>query len=520
MQILAIFLGVFFLVGCGDPMSELSPRKQDPDASNAAAPPPTGDASLIEGDGGPIVEVTPGAEVAFDPPATPAGVAPIVRVRFKLPEPASPDGAILVSGTLSKSQLRDISKGKITMTVGDRRVNALIWSDPDEPQAVLAAPLTSLIPGELYTLALANPSSSTSFVVSESELPVLLRVWPWAKDAAASPNFAIWCGDAPLAFSSREARVDPFGVVGTMRLGIGAQTVDAASCLRWDATEPVTGDVLLVPPPAVELDDGRLVALDPAPLLGNGMAPELEPAPCPASEIAFGPACIHVDDDRLTVRPSYWSALWAVESGNTQALQVALEGARFLVRPLPPASSVMINAAAVDAAGRVIEIREEVTTAPPRAHLVVNEVMAAPKGPEPAQEWIELVNDGSEPADLADYQLAVADTAVPLPSVILPPGAYAVVVSEAYVLGEGSDVPPASGTRLVRIPKLGKRGLSNEGQVIALLDKEGAVVSRFPALPKPQKGVSVIRVRPDALDELPGSFAYDPNGGSSPGVGN
>lgn len=508
----ALFL---LALSCGDPRDELAERRQPPpDATTEPSP----DASRA--DSGPVVEASPGAEVAFEPPATPSGVPPIARIRFTLPEEASPNGAILVSGTLSKTQLRDISRGTITKTVGERSVQALMWSDPEDARTVVVAPLSALTPGETYTLATAYPSGSTSFVVAEGELPVLRRVWPWPKDAAASPDFAIWCGDIPLALSPREARIEPGGVLGTIRRGIGTDAVSAASCLRWDASEPSTSDGLLVPPPVIELDDGSLVALDPAPLLGNGGAPALEPVPCPASELPFGPACIHVDDDRLILRPSYWSALWAVEVGDTSALQVTVEGARFLVRPLPPASSVTIQAAAVDAAGRVIEIREEVTTAPPRSHLVINEVMAAPRGPEPAQEWIELVNDGSEPANLADYQLDVAGTAAALPAVILAPGEYALIVSEAYVLGEGSDIPPASGTRLVRIPKLGKRGLSNEGQVIALLDEDGAVVSRFPAIPKPQKGVSVIRVRPDALDELPGSFAYDAKGGSSPGVGN
>lgn len=500
--------------GCGDPRDGFGEKKQP---SSHSPVPPGPDASVE--DGGPVVETSPGAEVAFEPEATPSGVSPIARIHFTVPEEASPHGAILVSGTLSKTQLRDISRGTISKVVGERRVEALIWGDPSDPQTVIAAPLTPLDVGETYTLALASPSSSTSFVVAQAELPMLRRIWPLPKDAAASPGFAVFCGDEALpSLALVEMAAQPGDIAGVMRSGIGAEGLNVPSCLRWDASEPLAmAAAPFVLPPTIELDDGRLVALDPSPLAGNGMAPTLAPAPCSARELPLVPGCIDVDDDRLVVRPSYWSALWAVQSGDASALQVALEGMRFLLRPLPPASTVSIRAAAVDAAGRVIEAEAEVTTPSPRAHLVITEVMAAPRGPEPAQEWIELFNDGQEAADLADFQLDVAGTAAPFPSVVLPKGAFALVVSEAYVLAEGSDVPPASGTFLVRIPKLGKRGLSNEGQVIALLDAEGAVVSRFPAVPKPQKGVSVVRVRPDALDELPSSFAYDPNGSSSPG---
>lgn len=514
LRLIGLALFVTSFLGCGDPRDGFGERKQPSSQSN----PQLGPDASFEGDAGPVVETSPGAEVAFDPPATPSGVPPIARIRFTVPEEASPHGAILVSGTLSKTQLRDISRGTISKVVGERRVEALIWGDPSDPHSVIAAPLLALDEGETYTLALASPSSSTSFVVARPELPTLRRVWPLPKDAASSPAFAIFCGDEALPpLGPREMEAQPGDIAGVIRSGIGAEGLSVPSCLRWDASESLLSTGLFVLPPTVELDDGTLVALDPSPLAGNGMAPALDPVPCPAHELPLGPGCIHVDDDRLVVRPSYWSALWAVQSGDASALQVALEGMRFLLRPLPPASSVSIRAAAVDAAGRVVEAEVEVTTQAPRAHVVITEVMAAPKGPEPAQEWIELFNDGHEPADLADFQLDVAGAATPLPSLVLPPGAFALVVSEAYVLAEGSDVPPASGTFLVRIPKLGKRGLSNEGQVIALLDAEGAVVSRFPAVPKPQKGVSVVRVRPDALDELPSSFAYDPNGSSSPG---
>lgn len=510
-------LATVFLLACGDPRAELSERRNHP-PPQPPDPIEIPDAS-IEG-GGPSIDASPGVEVEFEPPASPSGVHPITRIRLRLPKPASSSGALLVHGTLSASQLRDIAKGKVANTVSEREVSTLFWVDPDDERTVVASPLVRLVPGETYTMATASPSSSVSFVVGEETLPYLRRVWPLPMDAAASPRFAIYCGSEPLALTPRTISAEPARIEGHLRGGIGATKLEPSACLRWDAIDssPIEGPLVL--PPAIELDDGQLVALDPMPLVGNGSAPELEPVPCGETEVGFGNACLTIEDDRLLVRPSYWGHLVALEAADASLVHVALEGARFLLRPLPPSSLVNLRGVFVDAAGRVSEIEEAITTMPPRARLVLNEVLAAPLGPEPAQEWIEIFNDGLEPAELFGLELDVNGTKTVLPEATLAPGAYALIVSEAFVMAEGSDPPPASGTRLVRVPKLGKQGLTNSGPTITLRNPDGPVLSRFPPTPKPKKGVSVVRIRPDALDELPESFAYDPKGSSSPGAAN
>jgi len=64
--------------------------------------------------------------------------------------------------------------------------------------------------------------------------------------------------------------------------------------------------------------------------------------------------------------------------------------------------------------------------APPRAHLVLNEVMANPGWPEPAQEWVELYNDGA--GDVVARGLRARKMLggrVALPDAMLAPGAFA-----------------------------------------------------------------------------------------------
>ena len=513
-----LFALALCLLGCGDPLDQLPERGSVPSPTASETIPDASTAPSREG-GAPGIDASPGVEVAFEPPASPFGVPSVVRIHLRLPEPATSSDALLVQGTLSASQLRDIAKGKVSNTVAERQVKTLFWVDPDDSHLLVAAPLTRLASGETYTLATVSPHASVAFVVADEGPPLLRRTWPLPLDAAASPHFAIYCGDRPLGLAPRPLQANPGRVEGTVRQGIGSDRVEVPHCLRWDAAGAEAGDGLRLLPPALELDDGQIVALDPVPLLGSGIAPGLDPVLCSDAEVSFGPACLSIDDDRVLVRPPYWGSLWALEAADASLVHIAFEGTRFLLRPLPPATTVTIRAAAVDAAGRLIEIEQKVETLAARAHLVVNEVMATPLGPEPAQEWIELYNDGLAPAELGGLELDVNGTKTVLPEATLAPGAYALVVSEAFVVGEGSDPPPASGTLLVRVPKLGKQGLSNEGPTITLRTADGVTLSRFPSL-KPKKGVSVIRVRPDALDELPSSFALDPLGSSSPGSAN
>ena len=95
----------------------------------------------------------------------------------------------------------------------------------------------------------------------------------------------------------------------------------------------------------------------------------------------------------------------------------------------------------------------------------------------------------------------------PLPPVTLAPGAFALVVNATFSEQDGADPCPAPGTLILRVPHLGKNGLSNSGEPLALRDAGGALVSRFPAAPKPKTGLSVARRSPAVPDGAKDGFA-------------
>jgi hypothetical protein len=146
---------------------------------------------------------------------------------------------------------------------------------------------------------------------------------------------------------------------------------------------------------------------------------------------------------------------------------------------LPPSSPATVVVRAVDRAGNAAESAplawQTPAALPP---LAITEVLANPLGPEPAQEWVELRNLGTEPVPLDGLGLADSRSADPLPAATLEPGAYALVVTSAYDPANGADPPPRAGTQLLRVDgRLGADGLSNGGEVARLLRGDEVVSS-------------------------------------------
>src|SRR5690606_43774 len=107
------------------------------------------------------------------------------------------------------------------------------------------------------------------------------------------------------------------------------------------------------------------------------------------------------------------------------------------------------------------ELRAEVSiaTGAARPRIVIDEVLANAAGPEPMQEWVELVNDGLEPVDTEGLALEDLGGSTPLPSAILAPGARAIVAREDFVLDDGLDVAVSPDVVVLRVEQLGKNGL-------------------------------------------------------------
>lgn len=116
----------------------------------------------------------------------------------------------------------------------------------------------------------------------------------------------------------------------------------------------------------------------------------------------------------------------------------------------------------------------------PAPRVVITEVLANPAGAETTQEFVELFNAGDVAVELAGWVIADKTGKDVLPESILMPGAFALVVSEAYDPADGKDPSPSEGTLLIRVGgRIGSDGLSNSGEPVRLLSPEGQVISQY-----------------------------------------
>jgi hypothetical protein len=235
--------------------------------------------------------------------------------------------------------------------------------------------------------------------------------------------------------------------------------------------------------------------------------------PCDNGEVAVGAACALVLDDRATLRAAE-PTLLALDIDGKPTLEALLPGTPVVVTGLAAGSRLSVRGTSADLDGRETPFSLELATARAMPHVVLNEVLANPIGPEPAQEWIELVNDGSIVVDLEGSTLELSDGVATLPRASLAPGAFALVVAESYDVADGRDVPPAPGTLILR---LGRLGLSNSGEALTLRARDHALLSRFPPVAPSRAGVSVARRAPAAPDADPSSFGTHAAPGASPG---
>lgn len=481
-----------------------SPRKSRP-VANAALVAVALNACLP--DAAPSSPDTP--RVAIEP----VGVDGIERVaRFYVTSPAlplDPDDAWLFRGELSDYHLGRINRRELPETLIERRVPVNAWFDPERAQT-LVAPVAELEPGSTYTLAAPGWGQLARVVVRmESEFALMKRVWPPAASSAYAAAF--YCANSVELPDAFEVELEPSRRRAQIRGQVGSLE-SGESCARVALAQQLAPGWQLLP----AFDAG--VLWDPTPL---ALAAPMEPGlnQCDEGELALGPACVRVLDDRVMVRNGPEPMLFALERDAQTLLFPSSAGSSFEWRGLEPNSEQVLRGRSVDRFGAEQAFELQFRTRAAEPHLVLNEVLANALGAEPQSEWIELFNDGSVPAPLTGLRLSDGAGQTTLPDGSVAPGAYALLVREDFV-ENGVDVPLALDTTLVRVPQLGKSGLANSGEALSLIDASGQVVSRFPALTSSHAGVSLARRNPRAPDTDPNSFGEHAAPGASPGAEN
>jgi hypothetical protein len=444
------------------------------------------------------------ASLRFDPSAAPEQVSNVVHVHLA-GRASSSSQLSLFEGTVSSYYLGKYKHGEVPATLASRQLPMASWRLGGE---LVAAPLRPLSIGP-YSLI------STDGLVAEFQVgvarPVLDRLWPPAL-SAGSPRFAVYCrpeANTSEPPSSGSLVFEPGRVAVELAPGVDESGLFAERCCHFAAEHALTAGEIWVPPPMI--GDWAL-----SPAAFSSVELEAEPQlSCQAGELAFGPGCASVADDRLTVRTPNAALLWIVHSARGALVEISARGNILTIDGLLPDALERLWGSTHDLSGAERAFELELHTAAARARPILNEALADALGPEPQSEWVELLNDGTLAVDLGQYSLQDGGGRTPLPHQSLAPQEFALLVRDDFA-ANASDQPPATGTRLIRLPTLGKSGLSNAGERLSLIDSAGVECSVLPAL-SGKAGQSLARRTPLAEDNDPNAFGF---GTPTPGLAN
>lgn len=429
------------------------------------------------------------------------------------------------------------------------------------------APREALTPGADYTLFWLGPEASAAYGFRVSEAPALgarlADTWP-RELAIAPPNLqrALLRFDGDLAETlaahvALSVRDPAHGVA----LAAGAPLPTRVEPVRCAQLGMPEGDCAwLVPLAPLEPGgaytltlDGTLRTLTGAQLPARTTAftvatePDLD-APsfvlraCASDERPSANVCTRVDGERLVVRGAVdESALLTLSGVASDGVRVAsvlsYANAFELALDLAPAhgapgthdrashaDSVALDAPTVsavlrarDLAGNERELPLWFDPEPPRPAVVIDEVLADPRGKEPAQEWVELLNSALTPSSLMGFTLSTDPGErgrVLTGAVVLEPHERALVVAPTFDPHELADGELPAGLRLITLD--GPLSLSNGATTLYLRDGEGRRISTGKVLPPLFEGQCSARTPPSARAHE-ASLALDPTGGCTPG---
>ncbi len=449
----------------------------------------------------------------WDPPLHDGLVAPVTRVAIELPTALAPDALrpgrlFVVRGRLDPGDLAELARSKPRDDVAERIVPSLAWGAPTgAPTRVVVQPLAPLADGAIAVVLLRDkrPPIEVDGEVRDDGTPIATRLFPAAGVAAPLDAPWVYCLGA-------EAKV-PWLPPRAMPLAPGDAPAEASMRFELPCVEvvPHAGGGTFAPPPRVE----GFAALDPSPVIvRDDEASELEtaPAPCADEEIPLGLACARVDDDRVVLA-----------AGDAPAWVGGTIGTARVLAPLPPRARAVVRGLRPDAPFTLdLEVRGAIgahhavtaRTRPARRHLVVNEALAHPPSGSPSQRFVELVNDGAAPIELAGLFVRDGASDIALPEATLPSGAYLLLLPDAYVDGlAGDDLPDSHALRLY----VDELHLKDE---IAVVDDDGVTVRSTMPVSGSTRTASRGRRTPERPDDAADAFGWDAIGRATPGRAN
>jgi hypothetical protein len=250
----------------------------------------------------------------------------------------------------------------------------------------------------------------------------------------------------------------------------------------------------------------------------DARAPALRALDCAKDEQLVGSLCALPSERSVAVRArSDESGYLTLSAEGMQAAAIGATADFELTLPLASERALLVSLS--DLAGNTSHTQVVLAPAPDLARLAIDEVRVDPLGPEPAQEYVEVLNFGASDVSMMGFSLthdpfaqglAIAD------DITVAPGERVLVVPPEFDARESSDGALPAGVRLARLAR--PLALRNEGSALYLRDAQGRRLSASPALGPEQAGQCIHRVDNDPRSGDMLAFARDASGGCTPGA--
>jgi hypothetical protein len=248
-------------------------------------------------------------------------------------------------------------------------------------------------------------------------------------------------------------------------------------------------------------------------------APSLRPLDCAKDERSLAELCVIADERSVHVRArSDESGTLTLSAEGVQATAIGASGDFALTLTLARSSEAQLSLQ--DLAGNTRRASVALAPALDLPRVAIDEVRVDPLGPEPAQEYVELLNFGASNVSMQGFSLtqdAFAQGQTITGEAPIGPGERVLVVSPDFDSHESSDGVLPPGVRVVRLGR--PLALRNDGSALFLRDASGRRLSAAPALAPEQAGQCIHRsLDEDPRSGAPQTFARDARGGCTPGA--
>jgi hypothetical protein len=239
---------------------------------------------------------------------------------------------------------------------------------------------------------------------------------------------------------------------------------------------------------------------------------------CAKDELKLGAACALLGEAEVSLRArADENGSLALTCGGKSRADLGSAGEFALTLALTEPQACVLSL--TDAAGNSREGVLDLAPQADLAKLAIVEVRADPLGPEPSQEYVELLNFGDTALSIEGFTLTTDVFAAGsriVSASALAAGERVLVVPADFDSAETSDGALPAGVRVARLERA--LALRNDGAALLLRDARGRRLSASPALSGGSAGQCIARTGTQLRSAAPGEFrpaACTPGGPSA-----